>query len=158
MSEIKHIPDGFSTVSAYLVVPDCKEAISFYDKAFGAQPVMEIPCPDGQGIMHAEVRIGGSTLMMSDENPNWGMISAITMDGSPVSLHLFVEDADGLFERAVDAGCQVVMPMDNSFWGDRYGKVKDPFGIEWGIASRQENLSNQEIIERAFRFMETGEM
>ena len=158
MTVVKSIPEGFSSVSAYLVVPDCKKAISFYQKAFGARPVMEIPCSDGQRVMHAQMRIGGSTVMMSDENPNWGMVSALTMDGSPVSLHIFVEDADSLFKQAVEAGCQVAMPMDNAFWGDRYGKVKDPFGFEWGIASRQEDLSLEEINRRARKFMDTGEM
>jgi PhnB protein len=158
MVQKKRIPEGFNTISAYLVVPDCIEAIAFYKRAFNAKQVLYIPGPGGKGTMHAQLRIGDSSIMLSDENPNWGQVSAITMEGSPVSLHIYTEDADTLFKQALDAGCQEVMPPDNSFWGDRYGKVKDPFGLEWGIASQLETLSRDEVIERANRFMATGEM
>lgn len=144
----KPIPDGFNSVSAYLVVPNCEEALSFYEKAFGAKTVNRMRGPDGKSTIHAEMRIGNSTVMLSDENPEWGTKSARTLGGSPVSLHIYVEDADALFNRAVKAGCQVAYPMGDPFWGDRYGKVTDPFGLVWGIATHKEDLSEKELEKR----------
>lgn len=146
---VKPIPDGFNTVSAYLVVKDATKAIDFYQKAFGAEPGEVMRLPDGSGVMHAEVRIGNSTVMLTAENPQWNARSAESLGGSPVSLHIYVNDADKLFQRALDAGCQVSAPMMDAFWGDRYGKVKDPFGIEWGIATHKEDLSPEETSKRA---------
>jgi uncharacterized glyoxalase superfamily protein PhnB len=145
----KPIPDGFNSVSAYLVVRDAQQALEFYGKAFGAEQGDVMKTPDGSGIMHAEVRIGNSTVMLTAENPQWNARSAETLGGSPVSLHVYVSDADKLFQRALDAGCQVTAPLMDAFWGDRYGKVKDPFGIEWGIATHKEDLSPEEVGKRA---------
>lgn len=145
----KPIPDGFNTVSTYLIVKDAQKAIDFYRKAFGAEPGSVMKTPDGQSIMHAEVCIGNSTVMLSQENPQWGMKSAETMGGSPASLHLYVDDADKIFQRALDAGCEVVAPLMDAFWGDRYGKVTDPFGFQWGIATHKEDLTEDEIDRRA---------
>lgn len=144
----KPIPDGFNSVSAYLVVPNSEEALSFYERAFGAKTVSRMRGPDGKSTVHAEMRIGNSTVMLSDENPQWGTKSARTLGGSPVSLHIYVEDADALFNRAVKAGCQVAYPMGDPFWGDRYGKVTDPFGLVWGIATHKEDLSEKEMEKR----------
>ena len=99
--------------------------------------------------MHAEMRIGNSTVMLTDENPQWEMKSPETLGGSPSSLHVYVDDADKYFSRAVEAGCEVVAPLMDAFWGDRYGKVKDPFGHQWGIATHKEDLSMEEIGKRA---------
>jgi uncharacterized glyoxalase superfamily protein PhnB len=145
----KPIPDGFSSVSAYIVVKDPAKAIEFYGKAFGAEPGAVMRTPDGQGIMHAEVRIGNSSVMLTGENPQWNARSAETLGGSPVSLHIYVGDADKLYQRALGAGCEVSAPMMDAFWGDRYGKLKDPFGIEWGVATHKEDLSAEEIGKRA---------
>jgi uncharacterized glyoxalase superfamily protein PhnB len=143
------IPHGFNTVSAYLVVKGVAKAIDFYVTAFGAKPGALMKMPDGSAIMHAEVCLGNSTVMLTEENPQWEMKSAETLGGSPVSLHIYTEDADALFRSATDAGCEVVAPLMDAFWGDRYGKVKDPFGIQWGIATHKEDLSEEEMGKRA---------
>lgn len=148
----KPIPAGFNTVSSYLVVKDANEAIDFYCKAFGGEPGDKMTVPGTDQVMHAEVCIGNSTVMLTAENPQWEMKSAETLGGSPVSLHLYTEDADKAFQRAIDAGCEVVAPLMDAFWGDRYGKVKDPFGIQWGIATHKEDLSPEEMAERAAKF------
>lgn len=160
MTAVKPVPDGFGTVSAYLVVPEVMEAIAFYEEAFGAEPGMRMTGPDGDTTMHAEMRIGTSMVMLTDENPDWNMRAPSSLGGSPVSLHIYVDDADALFRRAVEAGCTVEYEITDAFWGDRYGKVKDPFGYTWGIATHREDLSETEIGERQkewFRqFAESG--
>ena len=145
----KAVPDGFNTVSTYLIVPNAVEAMEFYAKAFGAKAVSRMPGPDGQSTMHAEMCLGDSMLMLSDENPEWGMTAPATLGGTASSLHLYVEDADAAFKRAVDAGCAVEFPVDDVFWGDRYAKVKDPYGHSWGIATHTEDLSDDELQKRA---------
>ena len=143
----KPIPDGFNSVSAYLVVKDARKAIDFYRKALGAEPGTMMKTPDGQAIMHAEMHIGNSTVMLSQENPEWDMKSAETMGGSPVSLHVYVDDADKLFQRAIDAGCEVAAPIMDAFWGDRYGKVTDPYGHEWGFGTHLKDMTPEEMGE-----------
>lgn len=145
---VKPIPPGYATVSASLIVADVDEALSFYQRAFGAVPGDCLRTPDGASAIHGEIRIGDSTVMLSPENPAWGTQTPKTLGGSPVSLHLYVSDADAAFRRAVDAGCEVVYPLEDAFWGDRYGKVKDPFGHCWGFATRREELSPSEISRR----------
>lgn len=143
------IPEGFNTVSTYLIVKDAKEALSFYRKALGAEAGAHMAGPGGQGTMHAEMRIGNSTVMLTDENPQWDMKAPETLGGSPSSMHLYVENADEAFQRAVDAGCEVMAPMMDAFWGDRYGKVIDPFGHQWGFATHVEDVSPEEMGKRA---------
>jgi uncharacterized glyoxalase superfamily protein PhnB len=149
---VKAVPDGFNTVSAYLIVPNTEKALEFYNKAFGAETVAQMKGPDGKRTMHAEMKIGNSMLMLTDENPQWGSKSAITLGGSPVSVHIYCENVDALYNRAVAAGCTPTYPVMDAFWGDRYGKLKDPFGIEWGIATHKEDLSEEEIGKRAAAF------
>lgn len=149
MSDAKPIPEGFNSVSVYLIVPNSEEAIAFYERALGAVAVARMKGPDGQSTMHAAIRVGDSTLMLTDENPEWDAKSATTLGGSPVSMHLYSEDADAMFDRAVEAGCEVLAPMMDAFWGDRYGKVKDPFGLQWGFATQKEQLSEEEMGQRA---------
>ncbi len=149
MSNVKPIPDRFNTVSAYLVVKNSVEALEFYGKAFGAETICRMPGPDGQSTMHAEMGIGNSTVMLTDENPQWGAASPITLGGNHSSLHLYVEDVDSAFEQAVAAGCEVTMPLQDMFWGDRFGKVKDPYGHQWGIATHKEDLTEDELQNRA---------
>jgi len=151
----KPVPDGFNTVNMSLVVKDARKALDFYQKAFGAEQGLHMAGPDGKGTMHAEMRIGNSTVMLTDENPQWGMKSPQTLGGSPASLHIYTENADAMFARAVNAGCEATMPIMDAFWGDRYGKVKDPFGHEWGIATHKEDLSEQEIEKRATKWFAT---
>ena len=146
---VRPIPQGFNSVSCYLVVKGVTKAIDFYTTAFGAKPGAVMKMPDGSAVLHAEVHIGDSTLMLTEENPQWEMKSAETLGGSPVSMHLYVEDADAAFQRATDAGCEVVSPLMDAFWGDRYGKLKDPFGLQWGIATHKEDVGEAEMGKRA---------
>ena len=108
--------------------------------------------PDGKSIMHAEIHIGNSTVMLTGENPQWEMKSAETLGGSPISMHIYVDDADKLFNRALEAGCQVAAPLMDAFWGDRYGKVVDPFGLQWGIATHKADLSEEQMAKGAAEF------
>lgn len=148
MSGVNPVPEGYSTITPHLIVDGAAEAIEFYIKAFGAEEISRLPGPDGR-LMHAEIRIGDSRVMLVDNFPQWGSKSPEALGGSPVTIHIFVDDADTLFTRAVAAGAKVTMPLDDMFWGDRYGKLEDPFGHKWSIASRIENLSAEEIIARA---------
>jgi PhnB protein len=157
---VKPIPDGYNSVSAYLIVKNAAEALHFYKQALGAEPGVRMTGPDGKSTMHAEMHIGNSTVMLSDENPQWGAQSPETLGGSPSSLHIYVEDADALFKRAVEAGCEVVAPIMDAFWGDRYGKLKDPFGHQWGIATHIEDVPPEDMGRRAeewFASMQQGE-
>jgi uncharacterized glyoxalase superfamily protein PhnB len=148
----KGVPKGFHSVTPYLVVRDAERTIAFYRKAFGAEEVSRIAGPDGKGVGHAEIRVGDTPLMLSDENPAWGTKSAATLGGSPISLHIYVADTDAAFQRAVAAGCKVVMPPADMFWGDRYAKVLDPDGIQWGIATNKETVAPEELERRAKAF------
>lgn len=154
MNAVKPVPEGFGTVSVYLVVPEATEAIRFYERAFGAEPGLRMEGPGGS-TLHAQMRIGDSMVMLTDENPQWNMQAPSSLGGSPVSLHLYVDDADEMFARAVAAGCEVEYPIEDAFWGDRYGKVRDPFGYSWGIAHQREQLSDDELAERQREWFRT---
>lgn len=143
------IPSGFHTVSPHLVIQDASAAIDFYARAFGAEEVERVPGPGGQGVMHATIRIGDSPLMLNDEFPDWGVVGPTALGGSPVTVHLYVEDVDALYQRAVDAGATVVMPLDDTFWGDRYAKLKDPYGHLWSIATHIKDMTPDEIAAAA---------
>lgn len=137
-------PAGYHTLTPSIIVRDASNAIEFYKKAFGAEEVSRMPGPDGK-LMHAELRFGDSTLMLADENPAWGLKSPLSTDGNPGSLHLYVPNADEAVARALDAGCTVKYPLEDTFWGDRYAKVADPYGHEWGIAHRIRDMTPQEM-------------
>ncbi|MGQ0713833.1 MAG: VOC family protein [Gemmatimonadaceae bacterium] len=141
-------PKGYHTVTPGICVRDAAKAIDFYKEAFGAEELDRMEGPDGS-IMHAEIRIGDSIIMLGEENPAWGTRSPQTLGGVHGSLHIYVDDADAAFARAVSAGCEVRNPLEDAFWGDRYGKVADPFGHEWGIGSRQKELSPEEMRKAA---------
>lgn len=141
---VKPVPDGMHTLTPHLVCSGAGDAIEFYKKAFGATEVSRLPGPDGK-LMHAMVRIGDSPLMLVDAAPQWGMLGPDALKGSPVTIHLYVEDADAVFERAVAAGAKVTMPLDDAFWGDRYGRLEDPFGHHWSVATHQRDPSAEEI-------------
>lgn len=147
-------PKGYHTVTPGITVSDGAKAIEFYKEAFGAEEVDRMPGPDGS-IMHAEIRIGNSIIMLGGEHPAWGMKSPLTLGGVHGSLHIYVEDADAAFARAIDAGCEVTQPLEDAFWGDRYGKVTDPFGHQWGIATRVKELSREEMRNAAEAWMQT---
>ena len=145
----KSIPDGYHSLTPHLIVKDAAKAIEWYAKAFGATEILRMPGPGGKGIMHAEIKIGDSHIMMAEENPAFNSKSPSTLGGSPVALHLYVEDADKVFKQAVDAGAKAEMPPQDMFWGDRYGKVTDPDGHSWSIATHVKDLSPEEIMAGA---------
>jgi uncharacterized glyoxalase superfamily protein PhnB len=145
---VKHVPDGFRSVTPHLVVNDGAKALDFYQKAFGAEEIVRMESPGG-GIMHAEIKIGDSVLMLASEFPDWGVFGPKHYGGSGVTIHLYVKDCDAAIKRAEKAGCTVTMPAEDQFWGDRYGKLQDPFGHNWSIATHIEDVSPEECRERA---------
>ena len=145
---VNPIPEGYYSLTPHLVVKGAGDAIEFYKKAFGAQELFRMPGPDGKTVMHAELQIGNSRLMLGDEFPEMNCRGP-QGGSSPVTIHLYVEDADAVFARAVSAGAQVRMPLENTFWGDRYGRLADPFGHEWSIATHREDLTPEQIAEGA---------
>ena len=146
--KVKPIPDGCHTVTPHLIVKGAAKAMDFYKKAFGAKELMRCPGPDGTSICHGEMQIGNSHVYVCDEFPDMGAVSPLALNGSPVTIHLYVEDADAAFNQAVKAGAQSTMPLSDMFWGDRYGKVKDPFGHNWSIATHKEDVTPQELEKR----------
>jgi uncharacterized glyoxalase superfamily protein PhnB len=147
-AKVPFVPAGFHSVTPYMVVKNSEEAIRFYVKAFGAQEVMCMKGPDGKSTMHAEIKIGNSHIMMGDENPQWGTQSAESLGASPVSLMVYVENVDAFVEKAVAAGCEMKYPVGDMFWGDRMGKIVDPFGYSWSIATHIEDVEPEEIGRR----------
>jgi PhnB protein len=146
------IPHGFHTVTPSLIVRNAAQAIEFYKKALGAKELMRMPSPDGR-IGHAELQIGDSIIFLSDEFPNMGISkSPQTLGGCTGTLNLYVEDVDATYRNAIDAGGKAAMPVADMFWGDRYGTFVDPFGHSWGVATHKEDLTEQEIDERAQEF------
>ncbi|MDP3480835.1 MAG: VOC family protein [Desulfoprunum sp.] len=146
---IKAIPEGFHSLTPMFVFKDARKAIEFYKKAFGAQERFAMPGPDGKGVMHAEVQIGTSIIMMGEENPQYPCKSAETMGGSPVSFYIYLENVDEAFKIALEAGAEARMPVEDMFWGDRMGTVQDPFGYSWSLATHIKDLTPQEIQEAA---------
>ena len=146
-------PPGYSSVTPYLVVEDAAGAIAFYKKAFGAKEVMRLE-HDGR-VGHAEISIGESRLMLSDEWPEWGYQSAKNIGGTPVSLMLYVDDVDTVFARAIAAGAEERMAVADQFYGDRSGNLTDPFGHQWTVATHKEDVAPEEM-DRRFREMMTS--
>lgn len=144
MPQVKPIPDGMRTVTPHLVCAGAADAIAFYKKAFNAVEVGRLPGPQGK-LMHALIRIGDSAVMLVDEFPDWGSFGPKSLKGSPVTIHLYVEDVDAAFKRAVDAGATVRMALADMFWGDRYGVLEDPFGHYWSIATHVRDVSPEEM-------------
>lgn len=144
----KPIPEGYHTITPYLVARDASAAIEFYKRAFGAKERSRHVGPDGKLILNAELQIGDSVLMLMDESPEWGSNSPLSLKGSPVVIHLYVENADAAFDRATKAGAKVSMPLSDQFWGDRYGMVTDPFGHVWSIATHKEDFSPEDLAKR----------
>jgi PhnB protein len=145
--KVSPIPEGYSTVTPYLVVKGAAEALDFWVKAFGAVETVRMPGPGGS-VMHAEMKIGDSVIMLSDEFPDWGQLGPASRGGTTVSIFLYVPDVDASFKRAVDAGCKECMPPTDQFWGDRFAKVSDPFGHEWAMATHVEDVSPEQMKER----------
>ncbi|NND95074.1 MAG: VOC family protein [Flavobacteriales bacterium] len=142
-----HIYPGANSINSYLNVRNCKKAIEFYTRAFGAIEILSLLMPDGK-IAHAEIEIEGSLLMLSEENPEWGTHSPESLGGSPITITLYVKDVDISFKNALDAGASEVMPLKNEFYGDRVGQVLDPFGFKWHIATHIEDVPKEEMQSR----------
>lgn len=149
---VRPIPEGYHTITPHLVLNDSNSAIQFYQKAFGAEEIFRMPGPGGKGVMHAEIRIGNSPIMLNDEFPGMGTKSPKSLGGTTFTIHLYVDDVDKAFERAVAAGAKVEMPVSDMFWGDRYGKLSDPFGYHWSIATHTKDLTAEEIDKAAQEF------
>ena len=145
---VKPIPDGFHSVTPFIVVNNAIKALDFYKKAFDAKEIYKFPTPDGK-IMHAMMQIGDSFVMLSDEFLSMGMRSPTTVGGTSVTLHLYVEDADKIFKQAVAAGAVVTMPIIDVFWGDRYGIVMDKYGHSWAIATHKIDLTSEGLRKAA---------
>jgi uncharacterized glyoxalase superfamily protein PhnB len=141
---VRPIPEGMRTVTPHLICAGAADAIEFYRKAFGAVELSRMPGPDGK-VMHASIRIGDSVIMLNDEFPDWGSFGPKSLKGSPVIIHLYVENADATFEQATRAGAKVTMPLDDAFWGDRYGKLEDPFGHHWSIGTHVREVTPEEM-------------
>lgn len=148
MTKARPIPEGYHTATPYLIIQGAANAIEFYKKAFGATELMRMAGPGGK-VMHAEIKIGDSPIMVADEFPEMGVRGPQALGGSPVSIFLYVEDVDALAKQAIAAGAKELMPVQDQFWGDRYGKLQDPFGHVWDIATHKEDVAPEEIYKRA---------
>lgn len=144
MSIVKPIPDGMNTITPHLVCAGASDAIEFYKNAFNAEEIFRLVGPEGK-LIHACISIGNSKVMLVDEFPEWGSLGPKALNGSPVTIHLYVENADSTFAQAVKAGATVKMPLENMFWGDRYGIIIDPFGHYWSIATHIKDVSYDEL-------------
>jgi PhnB protein len=144
---VQPIPEGYNTVSTYLAVDDAAAAIEFYERAFGAKERGRMPGPEGK-IAHAEIQVGDSVLMLADQFEQSTCKPPKQLGGTSAAVFLYVEDVDRFFEQALAAGATELMPLEDMFWGDRFGKVSDPFGHEWQLATHKEDLTEEEIVER----------
>jgi len=145
---VQPIPEGYHSITPYLAVEDTNTAIDFYKKAFGAEEILRMPGPDGK-IAHAEIQIGDSKLMLSDPFEQSSVQPPATRGGPTASIFLYVDDVDATFEQATEAGAEVTMPLEDMFWGDRFGTVTDPFGHVWSMATHKEDLTEEEMAERS---------
>ena len=150
----KPIPDGYRSVTPYLTVKNSAEALDFYKRAFGAEAVTVMHGPDGKSVMHAEFKIGDSMLMLADEWPQGEVKAPKSLGGTSVSIFLYVQDVDAVFKRAVAAGATATMPPSDMFWGDRFGKISDPYGHSWGLATHKLDMTPEEIMKGQKEFME----
>ncbi len=146
-NKVKPIPDGYHTATPYLTIRGAVAAIEFYKRAFGAKELFQMPGPDGK-IMHAEIRIGDSNIMLADESAATGTQSPQALNGTAASVFLYVEDVDATFKQAVKAGAKETMPVQDMFWGDRFGKLTDPFGHKWMLATHIEDVTPAEMEKR----------
>jgi PhnB protein len=147
MGNVKPIPEGYHSVTPYLFIKGAAAAIEFYKSVFGATERMRMPGADGR-IMHAELKIGDSVVMLGDENPKMGALSPQTIGGSPCMLNVYVADVDTATQKAVDLGAQVIRPVANQFYGDRTGSIIDPFGHLWSVATHVEDVAPEEMQKR----------
>ncbi len=145
---VQPVPDGMHTVTPHLVCAGAADAIEFYKKAFNAVELGRVPGPEGK-LIHALIRIGDSAVMLVDEFPDWHALGPKSLKGSPVTIHLYVQDVDSVVKQAVAAGANITMPIEDTFWGDRYGKLEDPFGHHWSVATHIRDVKPEELHEAA---------
>lgn len=145
---VSHIPEGYHSVTPYLIVDGAADAIRFYEEAFGAEEVLRMPMGDTGRLAHAEIRIGDSHVMLSDEWPDMGFLGPNARGGATASLLIYVEDVDAAYRRALEAGCTPERPPENQFWGDRMGTLVDTFGHRWSLATHVEDVSGEEMERR----------
>ncbi len=150
--QVKAVPPGFHTLTPHLTVRNAEQALEFYKNAFGADVLHVAHMPDGK-VMHASLRIGDSMLMLNDEFPDYGTLSPLSTGGSAVTIHIYTENVDAAFNRALSAGAQVKMPLADQFWGDRYGVVADPFGHKWSLGAHIKDMSPEEMQREQDRAM-----
>jgi len=148
-NDVRKIPEGFHNLTPHLVVSDAAKAIDFYKQAFGAEEIMRAPDPSGDRLMHAEMKIGDSMLMLADTYPEFGGQNPEDLGGSPTAINLYCDDVDATVDKAVAAGATVSMPPADMFWGDRYARVIDPFGHFWAIACHVRDVTPEEMTEGA---------
>lgn len=144
MPKINPIPQGMHSVTPHLVIGGAAQALEFYKQAFGAVEESRLPGPGGK-VMHATIRIGDSVIMLNDEMPEYGALGPKSLKGSPVTIHLYVADADAFAARAQKAGAKITMPVADQFWGDRYGVLEDPFGHRWSVATHVREVTPEEM-------------
>ena len=149
---VKPVPEGYPRVTPYLIVDGAGAAIDFYTSVLGATERMRMPAPEGR-IGHAELELGNSVIMLADEHPEMNAAGPKRVGGTPVSLHVYVEDADAVFARALDAGAKELQPLEDKFYGDRGGSFEDPFGHHWNVATHVEDVSEEEMSRRAAEVM-----
>jgi PhnB protein len=150
---VSYVPSGQHTITPHLVVRGAAKAVEFYQKAFGMTEVMIMHGPDGKSIAHAELKLGDSHIYLADEWPNGDVASPEKLSGTTVAIHIYVPDCDAVFNKAVAAGCKVIMPPMVMFWGDRFAKVQDPFGHSWSIATHVEDMTPEEMAKRGAVWM-----
>ena len=155
MADVKPIPDGYPQVTPYLIVDGGDAAIAFYTKVLGAKERMRMPSP-GDRIGHAELELGDSLVMLADEHPDMGILGPKSVGGTPVTISVYVEDVDAVFDRALSEGASSVRPVENQFYGDRSGQFDDPFGHRWSIATHVEDVPPEEMEKRAAEAMAAG--
>jgi PhnB protein len=143
-TQVKPIPEGMHTVTPHLVCAGAADAIEFYKKAFSAVEMGRMAGPQGK-LLHGAIRIGDSTVMLADEFPDWGSFGPKSLKGSPVTIHIYVEDVDAFVARAAAAGAKITMPLQDMFWGDRYCKLEDPFGHQWSVGTHVRDVSPDEM-------------
>ena len=147
-NQVKPIPDGMHTVTPHLICAGAADAIEFYKKAFNAVEMGRLAGPQGK-LLHGAIRIGDSTVMLVDEFPEWGSLGPKSLKGSPVAMHVYVEDVDAFVAHATAAGAKITMPLQDMFWGDRYCKLEDPFGHQWSVATHVRDVSRDEMQQAA---------
>lgn len=140
----KPLPEGMHSITPHIVCAGAADAIEFYKRAFNAVEISRL-AGEGGKLMHGEIRIGDSVVMLVDESPEWGMVGPKSLKGSPVTIHLYVDDVDAVVEQAVQAGAKVTVPVEDMFWGDRYGKLEDPFGHQWSVATHLREVPPEEL-------------